>query len=337
MNIKDIAQIAGVGVSTVSRVLNNHPDVKTETRDKVLAIMKENNYVPNNSARVLKQTNTKNIGVLVRGVFNPFFSELLKKISVGVEAAGYTMIIEHYSNEDDIDTLVGFIKEKRLQGVICLGGNFINLSDESFESVTALNVGIILVSVDMRRQSNFKRFSSISIHNLTAAYEATQYLIHKGHQNIAILLGDACDLGIGKRRYEGYKKALKEYNLAFKEEYTLYGYFDFEKAYKAVQAFLTKHKEVTAFFAISDSMAVGAAKAISDLGYQIGKDISIIGFDGMDIAKFYNPSITTIKQPKEEMAKLSVELLLGILERDLPNQHVFLDVKLLEGGSCTAI
>lgn len=102
MNIKDIAAIAKVGVSTVSRVLNNHPDVSEETRKRVLQVIKENNYIPNNSARILKQSNTKNIGILVKGVFNPFFSEILKLVSVDIQAAGYTMILQHHNNQNDV-------------------------------------------------------------------------------------------------------------------------------------------------------------------------------------------------------------------------------------------
>ena len=97
INIKDIAKIAGVGVSTVSRVINNHPDVKEQTRERVLDIIRENNYIPNNSARNLKKNNTNNIGVLIKGVFNPFFSEMLDSISKRISKAGYSMILEHHT------------------------------------------------------------------------------------------------------------------------------------------------------------------------------------------------------------------------------------------------
>ena len=163
MNIKDIAAIANVGVSTVSRVLNNHPDVNERTRERVLKIIKENNYIPNNSARILKQSNTKNIGILVKGVFNPFFSEILKIVSVGIQDAGYTMILQHHNNQNDVETLLGFIKEKRLQGIICLGGNFIDLKDEDLEEVE--DVPIVLVSVEAAIRKKLKRCSSISINN----------------------------------------------------------------------------------------------------------------------------------------------------------------------------
>lgn len=334
MNIKDIAQIANVGVSTVSRVLNGHPDVKDETRAKVLEVIKKNNYIPNNSARVLKQTNTRNIGILVKGVFNPFFSEILKTVSTGVENAGYTMILQHHNNENDIDTLLGFIKEKKLQGVICLGGNFLDLTDEVLAEIST---AIVLVSVDSVTRKNLKRCSSISIDNQQASYMAVNYLINNGHHEIGLMLGEVVDFGIGKERYEGYKKALADHHIPFNEKYVLYGGFECKGAYDKTIEFLKKEKQITAIFAISDIMAVGVAKATANLGYTIGKDISIMGFDGMDFATYYEPSIATIKQPKQDMGLRSVDLLLNLLSGKAENAHIFLDVKLVEGGSCQSI
>ena len=332
MNIKDIARIAKVGASTVSRVLNNHPDVSDETREKVWQVIKENNYIPNNSARVLKQTNTRNIGVLVKGVFNPFFSEILKIISGGVEAAGYTMILQHHNNESDIDTLLGFIKEKRLQGVICLGGNFLELDDEHLENVEA---AIVLVSVDLVRIKNLKKCSSISINNKKAAYETIKYLIDNGHDHIGLVLGDKKDTGVGKERFEGYISALEMHDIEFRNQYIIYGQYDSETAYKHTMELLEKQKDITAIFCTSDIMAIGVAKAIFDSGYKLGEDISLIGFDGMDVAKYYEPSIATVKQPKYEMSNLSIELLLKLLNRETKNQHITLPVELVQGGSCS--
>ena len=145
MNIKDIAKLSGVGVSTVSRVLNNHPDVKQSTREKVLEVIKESNYIPNNSARILKQVNTKNIGVLVKGVFNPFFSEIVNDIGSAISKSTYTMVLQQndFTFGDDFDTLQAFIKEKRLQGVICLGLNFETITKENINS---LDVPVVLTS-----------------------------------------------------------------------------------------------------------------------------------------------------------------------------------------------
>ena len=331
MNIKDIAALANVGVSTVSRVLNNHPDVKDETRQKILAIIKENNYIPNNSARILKQSNTKNVGILVKGVFNPFFSEMLKTISVGIQDAGYTMILQHHNNVSDIETLRGFIKEKRLQGLICLGGNFIDLQDDDLQEV---DIPIILVSVDIGAKHNLKSCSSISINNKGAAQLATEYLIHNGHKHIGLILGEIKDYGISKERYVGYVRALEENNIPFKEEYVLYGEYECKVAYDKTKDLLRQHPEITAIFAISDIMATGVAKACFDLGKTVGKNVAIMGFDGMDVAKYYQPAITTIKQPKQEMSEKSIELLLNLIEGKTSNTHIVLDVQLVEGQSC---
>lgn len=333
MNIRDIAKISGVGVSTVSRVLNNHPDVKESTREKVLAVIKESNYVPNNSARILKQNNTKNIGVLVKGVFNPFFSELINVMGSKINDNKYTMILQQndYGLEQEIENVISFVKEKRLQGIICLGGNFIGLNDDSFKNI---NVPIVLTSVNTVSPITSEKYSTVGISNLDAAYEATSYLIQKGHKNIALMLGEKNDFCVSWWRYKGYVKALKEHNISLNDENLIIGDYDSTVSYNVTKELLKKRKDITAIFAISDFMAIGAAKAVTDSGLVVGKDISIIGFDGMDVSCYYNPGITTIKQPKKEMAEKSVELLFDLLKGKCENKRVLLNTQLIERESC---
>ena len=328
INIRDIARIAGVGVSTVSRVINNHPDVKEQTRERVLEVIKENNYIPNNSARNLKKNNTNNIGVLIKGVFNPFFSEMLDSISKRISKAGYSMILEHhdYLSDDEMNNLISMIKEKRLQGVICLGGNFTEVKNDDFEDI---DVPVVLTSINHKYGKEFSNFSSVSIDNEKSAYSATKYLIDCGHKNIALVLGDEYDTGIGHLREAGYLKALSDNNIKFNKEYRILGNYDYRGAYEETSKLIKKHSEVTAIFVISDIMAVGCAKAIKDNGLVVGKDIAIIGFDGMDISEFYNPTISTIIQPKVEMAKISVDLLLDLIANKTENRHVILNTELV--------
>lgn len=335
MNIKDIAKIAGVGVSTVSRVINDHPDVKEETREKIKKIIKESNYIPNDSARLLKKNNNNNIGVLVKGVFNPFFAEMINVISNRVSEAGYTMILQQndFNNGDDVDRLIAFVKEKRLQALICLGGNFNYVNEDSFK---VLNIPIILTSVNTLYidEGNKNEFSSIGIDNEKAANEITEYLIEKRHKNIAIVLGDRENDGISSLRLKGYKKAIEDNGLNIDERNIVIGNYTFEGAYKKVKTFLKERKDITAIFAISDIMAVGAAKACLDLGLEVGKDISIAGFDGMDIAKYYNPGITTVKQPNKDMAIKSIDLLLALLNNKEKHKHILFETKIIERESC---
>lgn len=336
MNIRDIARLAGVGVSTVSRVINEHPDVKDETREKILKIIKESNYIPNNSARILKKNNTNNIGVLVKGVFNPFFAEMINIIGNRINEAGYTMILQQndYATEDDVDNLIAFVKEKRLQGIICLGGNFLNINDESFQF---LDIPVVLTSVNTLSKESKSKFSSIGIDNILAAKASIQYLIDKGHRNIGILLGEKNDVGISGLRLEGYKKALEENNIPYSEENVFIGDYDYSGAYRVTKEIINNRKDITAIFSISDIMAVGAAKSVIDQGLKVGEDISIMGFDGMDISKYYNPGITTVKQPKKNMANNSIDLLLALLAKKEDHKHIIFETKIIERESCREV
>ena len=326
MNIRDIAKISGVGVSTVSRVLNNHPDVKESTRERVLAVIRESNYVPNNSARILKQNNTKNIGVLVKGVFNPFFSELINVIGSKINEKNYTMILQQndYVLEHEVENIISFVKEKRLQGIICLGGNFIDLDEDSFKNI---DVPVVLTSVNTVSPLGRDKYSTVGIDNLQASYSATEYLIKKGHTNIALMIGEENDFCVSWWRYKGYIKALREYDIEVNDDNLLIGDYDTKK----------RRKDITAIFAISDFMAIGAARAVVDSGLVVGKDVSILGFDGMDISCYYNPGISTIKQPKKEMAEKSVEILFELLKGNGENKHILLDTELLERESSSCI
>lgn len=332
INIRDIAKIAGVGVSTVSRVINNHPDVKEETRERVVEIIKENNYIPNNSARNLKKNNTKNIGVLIKGVFNPFFSEMLDTISKKISKAGYSMILEHhdYLSNDEMSNLLSIIKEKRLQGVICIGGNFSEVNSYDNQDI---EVPIVLTSIDYQYVKDLKNFSSVSIDNEEAAYAATKFLINCGHEKIALILGDDYDYGIGSLREKGYLTALSDSNIEYDKELRILGNYDYRGAYEETIKLIEKNKEISAIFAISDIMAVGCAKAIKDKGLEIGKDISVMGFDGMDISEFYSPTLSTVRQPKSEMAKISIDLLLNLMSKKTENQHVALKTELIKRES----
>ena len=330
LTIVDIARIAGVGVSTVSRVINNHPDVKETTRVKIQKVIDDNHYVPNNSARILKQTTSKNIGILVKGVFNPFFAGMLKNISMNIETKGYSTIVHYHNDKDDLATLIGFIKEKRLQGVICLGGDFISVDETSFKT---LGVAIVMVNVDFDGENEHHNFSSVTISNEKAAYEATSYLIEKGHENIAIVLGDKNPRSISELRFKGYKRACEDAGIICSKDYVMYAKYDTALAYKEAKACLEHNKEITAIFATSDIMAIGVAKAISDLGMKVGKEVSVIGFDGIDVAKFYSPAIATIQQPFNELCDECIKLLAELLQEKESYKHIILDTNLIEGKS----
>ncbi len=333
INIKDIARISEVGVSTVSRVLNHHPDVKDETRRKVLEVMKDNNYIPNNSARNLKRNASKSIGILVKGIHNPFFSHMVKSIEEKIDAKGYTMIL-HYneSNQQDNEAAIELIKEKRLKGLICLGGNYDNFHNEEMQN---LHIPIVLASTSSEDLSDNSLFSSVNIDNTDAAFMAVDYICKLNHENIGLITTGEGDKTVGKLRYEGYKRALLENHIAFRRELVEIGGYTFNSGYESMNRILDKNLEVTAVFVTSDIMAIGACKAILGRKLKIPEDISVVGFDGIDYSLYFHPSITTIKQPIEEMGEKSINLLLELINNNKKkNEHIIFETKLEERESC---
>lgn len=335
LNIKHIAKISGFGVSTVSRVINNHPDVSDKTREKILKVIDEYNYIPNNSARNLKKTETNNIGLLVKGIYNPFFSEIVQIIETRLNDAGYSMII-HYKYDDinDIGAAIQFIKEKRLKGLIYLGGDFNNEDDEQLKYI---DTPIVITSPNIIEEAYRKTFSSIVIDNKKSAYKAVDYLIKLGHRKICTIVTDLKEKSISELRLEGYKQALKDNNIPYNEDYINVGEFTFESAYNQMNSLLDKNSDITAVFAISDIMAIGAAKAILTRGLKIPEDISIIGFDGVEYSQYFHPSLSTIEQPKEEFGHKSIDILFDLINEKSDHQHIILDTKLLKKESCKKI
>jgi LacI family transcriptional regulator len=332
LNIKDIAKIAGVGVTTVSRVLNNHIDVKEETRKKILEIMDQYNYIPNNSARNLKRNTSNNIGVLVKGIHNPFFSKMIKSIEEEIDKEGYSMIL-HYNenNSNDIDAAVELIKEKKLKGLICLGGDFENLDKQELVN---LKTPIVLASTYVIEKANKALFSSVIIENEKAAFKAVDYIANLGHEKIGIITTGEEDRTIGKLRFEGYKSALKKNNLEYNEKFVEIGEYTFESGYQAMDRLLDKNLDLSAVFVTTDIMAIGASKAILSRGLKIPEDISVVGFDGIDYSLYFHPSLTTVVQPVEEMGKKSIDVLFDLLKNKKNHQHIVLETELQERESC---
>lgn len=332
LTIKDISRLAGVGVSTVSRVLNNHPDVKPETRQKVLSVMEQVNYIPNNSARNLKRNTSKNIGVLVKGIHNPFFSRMIKSIEEEIDDKGYSMIL-HYNDasHDDFDVAVELIKEKKLKGLICLGGDFENLDREQIES---LDIPWVFTSTNIMITADKNLFSSVIIDNEKSAYNAVDHICKLGHERIGIITTGLQDRCIGRLRFDGYRKALEDNNVKYDQEFLEIGEYTFESGFDFMNKLLDKNLNITAVFVTTDVMAIGAAKAILSRGLAIPEDISVMGFDGIDYAQFFHPSLATVKQPVEEMGEKSVDILFELLKNKKKQQHVVLETELLERESC---
>lgn len=332
MTIKDIAGRCGVSVSTVSRVLNNHPDVSEAVRERVLQVVKELHYVPNNSARDLVKSQADDIGLVVRGVGNPFFTELIRPIERTIVQAGYTLTFHQINTEDDeLLAGAGLVRSKKLRGLIFLGGCF----DYAPERAALLDVPFVCCSYTnsfgMLRKENY---SSVTIDDRQEARRAVEELLRQGHKKIAILLDSVCDRSISQLRYMGYCGALSDAGLAFdaglvEETQT----FDMAAAYAGMERLIKRRSDFTAVFAIADAMAVAAMKALHDNGRCVPQDCSVIGIDGIAMSAYSIPTLTTLIQPAEEMGETSVQLLLDMIEGRAQNRHILLPTVLRRGGS----
>lgn len=332
MTIKDIARLCGVSVSTVSRVLNGRPDVSDDVRSKVLETIKSSNYIPNTSARDLVCTKSNTIGLVVRGLSNPFYTDIIRAIERTVTQAGYTLVMQQISScDDEIKCGAMMEREKRLLGVVFLGGQF----DYSREDLALLNVPFVCCSYCNRYGTlTDGEYSSVSIADEATAAQAVKELYRNGHRRIAALISQKDDLSISQLRYEGYLSALRELGLPADDTLvmTSNGY-NIRDAYDTVYARTEKELPFTALFAISDAMAIGAMRALRDRGYRIPEDCSVIAIDGLEISAYIDPPLTTLCQPMEQMGTRSAQILLDMIQNGSDHVCEILPTALRQGGS----
>ena len=323
ITIKDIAQKCGVGVSTVSRAINNHPDISEETKSKIMKVVKENNFVPNKSARNLKILDSKTIAVLIKGIDNPFFQKMIKVFEEEIQNRKYSFILHRVdTNQDEIEVALELIKEKRLKGIVFLGGKF----SHQEKKLKEIQIPFVLSTIAIAENVDRNIYSSVSVDDKSESEKIVNFLCDQGHTKIAILVAGKSDRSISKLRVEGYRNALKSRNIPINEN--LIRHTDdneniqvIENGYKLMKELLESKEEFTAVYSISDSMAIGASKAILESGKRIPQDYSVVGFDGLDITYYYNPSITTIRQPVDDMARETTKILFDLINNKTKNQH----------------
>ncbi len=335
ITIKEIAKLCGVGVSTVSRAINNHPDINDETKTMIMNTIREYNYVPNNSARNLKRSVSKAIAVLVKGVSNPYFGQMIQVIEREIMKQKYSFVLQQVEEEEDeIEVAIQLEKEKRLKGIIFLGGRKFHSEDR----LAQMTVPFVICTVDVSIPDTMTGCAVVSIDDEKASYQMTDYLCKLGHRRIALMTAPQNDVSIGKSRSAGYRRALQDNGIAYDEELVLpmkedLQAYTIQSGYEMAQELIRSGKEFTCIYAISDTMAIGACRALRDAGREVPKDCAVAGFDGLDIAQYYYPSITTICQPREEMAEETVKLLFGLIRRQDVKRRVIFDAALREGES----
>lgn len=333
MTIRDIAKKCGVGVSTVSRAMNNHPDINPETKEMIMRIIRESNYVPNNSARNLKRSDAKAVAALVKGIGNAFFSEAVSVLERECRRKNYSFILQHVDeSENELDVALHIAKEKKLRGLIFLGGSF----SHPKEKLDQLEIPYVLTTVHAADGTK-NGCAAVAVDDFKESYKMTEYLLRLGHRRIAILTAPEADESIGKLRLMGYLKALEAHGIAPDPELICYmdmneDRYSYRSGYRLTGKLLER-TDFTALYATSDTLAMGACRALKERGLSVPGDCSVAGFDGLEAGEFYIPSITTIRQPVEQIAKASAGLLFDMIKgKERPRQMVF-EGELLERES----
>ena len=334
MTIKDIARISGYGIGTVSRVINNQTGVSDAAREKILRVIEENGFEPNVNAKLLKMSAKSAVVVIIKGNQNMLFADIVERIQNLLAGYDEDVIVEYIDEDgDEIEYAIKLTHSVNPKGIMFLGAN-LALFDERVKELEIPGV-IITTGGEILANDNI---SSITIDDTAATYDMTRYILEKGHRHIGVIGGQVSEKQISFNRYEGCKRAIDEWQHDDRAEFTYIPCrYSMKAGYEATKRLLEEQPEVTAIMALSDTIAIGVMRAAADLSKHIPEELSVTGFDGIELAGYCVPRLTTIKQNTEIMASRSVDIMLKHINYAAAGEHEIVPYSLIEGESVKSI
>ena len=331
IDIHKVASKAGVSIATVSRALNGSTLVKPNTKEKILKIVEELNYIPNPIARSLSKQSTETIGVVLPDLLGEFFMDFIHSVDEEAYKQNWHVLISSsHSQRNIIETLIELMGSGRVDGVILMAPQ---IQNEVSEIIQKSKTPVILINTC----GDFKKIDQIKINNFQGSYNIVEHLIkvHK-YKKIGIINGPKgnCD---AEERLSGFLSALKKYKVPKDTSLIINGNFDVESGVLGFSTLMNQPIKPDAIFATNDMMAVGAYEAAKELGYKIPNDIAIAGFDDIYLSQFLIPRLTTIHVPITELGSKAVKYLLDKINKKERNGKVHFEVlptELVIGGSC---
>ncbi len=336
ITIYEIAKIAGVSPTTVSKVINNYPDVSDKTRKKIKKILEEENFLPNSQAQGLTTKRTWTLGIVYYedlgvGLSHPFFSKVIEAFKKQSDIHGYSLLFGSKNDRLKNDTFLEYFKYKCVDGVA-----IICTDPHDKETLSLVNSNFPIVIIDM-----FAEYAStVTSDNKSGCRQAVEYLYDLGHRKIAHIYGTSNgDNWPSTVRKESYIESMKELGLKIPRGYLVDGTnFDFTGGYKAMEKLLKLKNRPTAVFIAGDKMALGAMEAIREAGLNVPEDISILGFDDIEISQYVTPKLTTIRQNCDEIGRAAVDILVEqINKKEKLKINKVIPVELIVRESCTKI
>ncbi|HIZ45428.1 MAG TPA: LacI family transcriptional regulator [Candidatus Olsenella pullistercoris] len=308
MDIRDIARLAGYSVGTVSRVLNDHPGVSDRARERVLEVVREMGYEPNANARHLKMRGRASFAIMVKGMQNMLFNDIIEKAE-GLFAAADEEARIHFVDEDadEVARAIHLDRIRHPKGFLFLGGDPNNFR-AGFEQIS---VPCVLLT-NTAEEWGLRGLSSFSTNDAEAAGCVIDYLWECGHRRIGIIGGDREVSEVSSHRLDGVVCAFERHGATFDAERCYEPCrFSMGDGYHAAMRLLERADDLTAVFAFGDVIALGVQRAISDRGFRVPADISLVGFDGVDVSQYSVPRLTTVRQDAGLLARKGVEALLA--------------------------
>lgn len=305
--IKDVAARAGVSFTTVSHVLNETRPVSADARRRVLAAVEEIGYLPSAVARSLRKSETKIIGVLVPNVDNPFFAELVVGVEECCRQAGFSVFLCNSDNNPKRQQqYMRTLLEKRVDGMLLSSAGDATALARIFKLATVPAVTVDRVVADARADR-------VSVDNLDGAYKAVRHLVELGHKRIACISGPA-EFDVTRERVQGWRRAQEEAGFQADESLLLESDFSSSGGYEAARRLLGEHPEMTALFASNDLMALGALRAAAERGVRVPQQLSVVGFDDIELSSYVYPGLTTVGCSIRELGREAGRVLIDRIE-----------------------
>lgn len=322
--LKDIAKRLGVSITTISKALNNHPDISAKRREQILELVSEMRYFPNTIAKNLRKRSTRFIGLIISDNTNPYYARLIKGAEEEITSRNYHTII--FNTNEDPACEVEFIKDLlsiKVAGVIITPAKG---NPESVKILKDFNIPYVLANRYLKRNED----NYVIADDVKAGYLATDYLIKKRFKKVIFINGfeditSAVDRGIG------YKNALRDNNLSYLKSQIYSGIINNTEGYNITKnKVLLDHKPPFSILCYSDYIASGVIKCLSEMGLKIPDDIAIMGIDNIELFSFFHPGLTTVSIPKFQIGKESVKMLFNLIENpDYPDNRIVLESKLI--------
>ncbi len=327
VTIKDVAREAGVSIGTVSNALNGGRYINHNTKKRVMEAVEKLQYVPNLNGRYLKAGATKMLGFFTSSAAGAYFGTLIDYLSRECWKLGYNLSV--YVTRDTsviMENLMG----KRLDGALVFED--IVITETEIERIQKEGLNVVFLD----REVEGEGISSIVFDSFQAGYEATRYLINLGHKKIAFIEGRD-NIRDSVCRHEGYRAAMQEYKLPVPEHYNIKGRFEEEFTFNSVKSYISEHSSdiPDAFVAGNDLSAIGCIKALQSEGFQVPGDVSVIGFDDIDISQYFVPPLTTMRNPIARQAVEAIDLLVGMIKEEEEGTLKKLDGSIIVRESCS--